>query len=39
MRTITLFGLLFMLTTISAVAPASACPSGYVRCGGACCPR
>jgi hypothetical protein len=39
MRTIRILGILAaMLATIANVSPASACPSGYVQCGGACCP-
>jgi|HubBroStandDraft_4_1064222.scaffolds.fasta_scaffold28828_1 hypothetical protein len=39
MRTIRILGTLAaMLTAIASVTPASACPNGYVQCGGACCP-
>jgi hypothetical protein len=39
MRTIRILGALAtMLAAIVSVTPASACPSGYVQCGGACCP-
>jgi hypothetical protein len=35
-----ILGFLAMLMSATmALAPASACPAGYVSCGGACCPR
>jgi hypothetical protein len=40
MRIIAVIGMLVaLLTATFAVSPASACPSGYHRCGSACCPR
>ena len=40
MRIIMIIAMLVVtLTTAFTVTPASACPSGYHRCGSACCPR
>jgi hypothetical protein len=39
MRTIRIIGMIAaMLATATVVTPASACPAGYIQCGGACCP-
>jgi hypothetical protein len=39
MRAIRILGLIAaMWATAAIVTPASACPAGYVQCGGACCP-
>jgi hypothetical protein len=39
MRTIIIFKIILtILTTTFVVTSASACPSGYRPCGGACCP-
>jgi hypothetical protein len=39
MRMIRIIGIIAaMLATANVVTPASACPAGYVQCGGACCP-
>ena len=39
MRSITMLGIITVIfATISASTPASACPTGYVQCGNACCP-
>jgi hypothetical protein len=39
MRTIRIFGMLAtMLAATCVVTSVSACPAGYVMCGGACCP-
>jgi hypothetical protein len=37
MRIVAIIGILAALLTVTAT-PAAACPSGYHRCGGACCP-
>jgi hypothetical protein len=40
MTTLRILGFLAMLMSATvALAPAYACPAGYVSCGGACCPR
>jgi hypothetical protein len=41
MRTLKALGILMVATlaTTSLVTSVSACPAGYVACGGACCPR
>jgi hypothetical protein len=39
MRTIRIIGMIAaMLASATVVTPASACPAGYIQCGGACCP-
>jgi hypothetical protein len=39
MRVIRILGILAaMMATTTIVTPVFACPSGYVQCGGACCP-
>jgi hypothetical protein len=39
MRTIRIIAMIAaMLATATVVTPASACPAGYIQCGGACCP-
>lgn len=39
MRVIALIGLLVLIGVSVATTSASACPSGYARCGNACCPN
>jgi hypothetical protein len=38
MRAIRILAMLAVMLATTAVAPAAACPTGYVVCGGACCP-